>query len=187
MENTQPSYHLGLKYIIKGFHQNVNVKTENIMNCKTKLETKLDGFVWMKNMNHIVDQLNRFTGYCCQYLTGGSLRNVTTVNFMPGITRIRIFRIERQLWSSFRLRNVGKDFVNWNYCNWKSKTVNFSELVCRNCLFKGSDRPCKVVKLSMLCCGNLLSGSFELYIKLFKICQFWVWAQIRRSKLLLWG
>ena len=163
MENTQPSYHLGLKYIIKGFHQNVNVKTENIINCKTKLETKLDGFVWMKNMNHIVDQLNRFTGNC-QSLTGGSLRNVTTVNFMPGITRIRKFRIERQLCSSFYLRNVGKDFANWNHSNRKSKTVHCSELFYRNCLSNGSDRLCKVVELSMQRCGKLLSDSFETYL-----------------------
>ena len=35
---------------------------------------------------------------------------------------------------------------------------------------KGSDRPCKEVELNFL-----------------KICKSWVWAQIRRSKLLLWG
>ena len=29
--------------------------------------------------------------------------------------------------------------------------------------FKGSDRLCKVVKLSMQCCGKLLSDSFETY------------------------
>ena len=30
-------------------------------------------------------------------------------------------------------------------------------------LFKGSDRLCKVVELSMQCCGKLLSDSFETY------------------------
>ena len=29
--------------------------------------------------------------------------------------------------------------------------------------FKGSDRLCKVVELSMQCCGKLLSDSFETY------------------------
>ena len=29
--------------------------------------------------------------------------------------------------------------------------------------FKGSDRLCKVVELSMQCCENLLSDSFETY------------------------
>ena len=48
-------------------------------------------------------------------------------------------------------------------------------------LFKGCDRLCKVVKLSMQCCGKLLSISFDL------ICKSWVLAQILRSKLLLWG
>ena len=30
-------------------------------------------------------------------------------------------------------------------------------------LLKGSDRLCKVVELSMQCCGKLLSDSFETY------------------------
>ena len=30
-------------------------------------------------------------------------------------------------------------------------------------VFKGSDRLCKVVELSMQCCGKLLSNSFETY------------------------
>ena len=34
--------------------------------------------------------------------------------------------------------------------------------------FKGSDRLCKVVKLSMQCCGKLFSDSFEMHIKLSK-------------------
>ena len=30
--------------------------------------------------------------------------------------------------------------------------------------FKGSDRLCKVVELSMQCCGKLVSYSFETYL-----------------------
>ena len=30
-------------------------------------------------------------------------------------------------------------------------------------MLKGSDRLCKVVELSMQCCGKLLSDSFETY------------------------
>ena len=32
-----------------------------------------------------------------------------------------------------------------------------------NLIFKGSDRLCKLVELSMQCCGKLLSDSFKTY------------------------
>ena len=38
-----------------------------------------------------------------------------------------------------------------------------SEIICFPPFLKGSDRLCKVVKLSMQCCGKLLSDSFETY------------------------
>ena len=33
----------------------------------------------------------------------------------------------------------------------------------KQCTFKGTDRLCKVVELSMQCCGHILSDSFETY------------------------
>ncbi len=32
-----------------------------------------------------------------------------------------------------------------------------------NLIFKGSDRLCKLVELSMLCCGQILKDSFKTY------------------------
>ena len=57
---------------------------------------------------------------------------------------------------------------------WKCSTVHYylfhslstmTELFFENLslMFKGSDRLCKVVELSMQCCGKLLSDSFETY------------------------
>ena len=48
--------------------------------------------------------------------------------------------------------------------------------------FKGTDRLCKVVKLSMQWCGQILLR----HINFLKICKSWVWAQSRLSKSYVW-
>ena len=55
-------------------------------------------------------------------------------------------------------------------------------------LLKGSDRLCKVVHWTEY--AVLWKSSFGFIwdiLNFLKICKSWVWAQIRRSKLLLWG
>jgi len=71
------------------------------------------------------------------------------------------YRCELCMYILYRLLNVDNPSVKW------------------------SDWLCEVIELSMQSCGKLLSNSFETY-NFLKICKSWVWAQIRRSKLLLW-
>jgi len=50
-----------------------------------------------------------------------------------------------------------------------SPSQNFKDNLRSFVLYiKGSNRLCKVVELSMQCCGKLLSDPFERHIKLFK-------------------
>ena len=57
-----------------------------------------------------------------------------------------------------KLLNVGEKFsADKNLISRDLATQ--TQKVC----FKGSGRLCKVVKLSMQCCGKLLSDSFETY------------------------
>jgi len=49
--------------------------------------------------------------------------------------------------------------MNINKLIWLDKTGTINKMEP----FKGSDRLCKVVELSMQCCGKLLSDSFETY------------------------
>ena len=84
-----------------------------------------------------------------------------------------------------------KNFINYFEFNQGTNicsvcTLIYNHVYCKKKSLKGSDRLCKVVELSMQCCEKLLSDSFGLF-NFLKICKSWVWAQIRRSTLLLWG
>ena len=45
----------------------------------------------------------------------------------------------------------------------RSQKKRIKKIIGSNVILKGGDRLCKVVELSMYCCGTLLLDSFETY------------------------
>ena len=83
--------------------------------------------------------------------------------------------------------------VTWNYAHSPfpkknpKKPHELTQLYWRKICIKGSDRLCKVIWTKYAVLSKTSLGFIWDIFHFLKICESWVWAQIRRSKLLIWG